>query len=133
MKFISLFLFKDKVVPSIPSFSSDENKLLRQRGFSRIIPPVFTPPQSPYGPIYHNDASVQTEEGFEEAFNPIVSEMAATAISDALRNLKEEEDFRIMEEQNEKLLNIVVSEKRRNSELNMSILKHIRTEVSFFS
>uniref|UniRef100_A0AC35F632 Uncharacterized protein n=1 Tax=Panagrolaimus sp. PS1159 TaxID=55785 RepID=A0AC35F632_9BILA len=121
-----------KVVPSIPSSSSlfDES---RQKGGGRrrfYLPllPTLTPPQSPYGPIYHNDACVQTDEGFEEAFYPMISEMAETAINDALKNLKDEEDFRIMEEQNEKLLNIVVSEKRRNSELNLSILKHIRTE-----
>ena len=58
--------------------------------------------------------------------------MAETAISDALRNLKDEEDFRLIEEQNEKLLEIVVNQKRRNSELNMSILKHIKTEVSLY-
>uniref|UniRef100_A0AC34G650 Uncharacterized protein n=1 Tax=Panagrolaimus sp. ES5 TaxID=591445 RepID=A0AC34G650_9BILA len=123
---------KDKVVPSIPSsslsFERQKGGGGRHRFHLPLLSTTLTPPQSPYGPIYHNDASVQTDEGFEEAFCPIISEMAATAISDALKNLKDEEDFRIMEEQNEKLLNIVVSEKRRNSELNLSILKHIRTE-----
>uniref|UniRef100_A0A914YPP8 Uncharacterized protein n=1 Tax=Panagrolaimus superbus TaxID=310955 RepID=A0A914YPP8_9BILA len=121
-----------KVVPSIPFSSSFDEKRQNRGGRRRFHRPflstTLTPLQSPYGPIYHNDASVQTDEGFEEAFCPIISEMAATAISDALKNLKDEEDFKIMEEQNEKLLNVVVSEKRRNSELNLSILKHIRTE-----
>lgn len=101
----------------------------RFHGTRRFNPSPFTPPQTPYGPRYFNDACVQTDEAFEEAFNPIIAEMAETAISDALRNLKDEDEFRLIEEQNEKLLEIVVNQKRRNSELNLSILKHIKTEV----
>uniref|UniRef100_A0A7E4ZTF2 Uncharacterized protein n=1 Tax=Panagrellus redivivus TaxID=6233 RepID=A0A7E4ZTF2_PANRE len=117
-----------KVVPSIPLNTSprQSHRLPPQRRF--MPKATLTPPQSPYGPIIHSDAAVQTDEAFDTTFDPIIKELAATAISDALKNLREEHEFKTMEEQTEKLLNIVVTEKRRNSELNLTILKHIKAE-----
>ncbi|KAE9551227.1 hypothetical protein FO519_005560 [Halicephalobus sp. NKZ332] len=99
-------------LPSIPK-KDDSFPKNRFRQIRKFNPSPFTPPQTPYGPKYFNDVSVQTDEAFEEVFDPMISEMADTAIFEALRNLKEEDEFRLIEEQNEKLLEIHELEKEK--------------------
>uniref|UniRef100_A0A914DQB2 Uncharacterized protein n=1 Tax=Acrobeloides nanus TaxID=290746 RepID=A0A914DQB2_9BILA len=112
----------------VPTLQPEESEFVARRIGRKHFSEAFTPPTTAYGPIVCNEVAVQTEEIFEEAFGPLIAEMAQSAIEDALRNLREEEEFLRLGAQNEKLFDLVLAEKQKNTVLSMNILDHLRIE-----
>ncbi|KAH7697709.1 hypothetical protein AAVH_35205, partial [Aphelenchoides avenae] len=98
---------------------------LRRRKPWEEISDLRDPPPTATEPITVTDASVQTDEGFDQAFGPLIIEMVAGAINDALRSLHEEDELQAFQAKNQELLTVIITERQKNTQLNQHIMEHI--------
>ncbi|CAD5206077.1 unnamed protein product [Bursaphelenchus okinawaensis] len=77
-----------------------------------------------------NNVEIQTEDflTFDDTFEPLVREMVAGAMADAMRKLMEEEDIERYRQQVTELMEAIDEEKQRNIQLQESIQHHTQIQ-----
>ncbi|KAI1701028.1 hypothetical protein Ddc_17833 [Ditylenchus destructor] len=89
------------------------------------------PPPTAAGRPVLNDATVQTDEIFEETFAPLVTEMVSGAIADAKRSLIEADEKRLVQKKNRELEAVIQDHIGKNMELSQSIAYQLETQKNW--